>query len=50
MIFNDLFYSFKNWWVENEMSEQEFNQFERVESQHTRVRHDEDIREIIRVH
>nr|WP_263326357.1 hypothetical protein [Neobacillus sp. Marseille-Q6967] len=49
-MFNDIFFEVKNWWVRNTDNELGLEQFERIESQHTRIRHDEDIREVIRVH
>lgn len=45
---NDIWFELKNWWFGAEMDE--FEEFERIESKHTRVHHDEDINEIIRVH
>ena len=46
----DIFLEFKNWWLGKTVSCDEMDEFERIESQHTRVHHDEDIYEIIRIH
>ncbi|WP_170169037.1 hypothetical protein [Mesobacillus subterraneus] len=45
----DLIYEFKSWWF-TDMPKVGNEEFERIESKHTRVHHDEDIYEIIRVH
>ncbi|MEO2074051.1 MAG: hypothetical protein ABGX20_01345 [Bacillus sp. (in: firmicutes)] len=45
---NEILFELKNWWFGAEVNE--FDEFERIESKHTRVHHDEDIYEIIRVH
>lgn len=49
-MFDDLLLELRNWWKTNSTEEFSQQEFERVESKHTRIRHDEDIREIIRVH
>lgn len=49
-MFNDIFFELRNWWESNSANEFNIDEFERVESKHTRIRHDEDLREIIRVH
>lgn len=49
-MFDDFLLEFRNWWKVNEIEEVGLQEFERVESKHTRIRHDEDMREIIRVH
>lgn len=49
-MFTDLVFEFKNWWYGENLADMEMNEFERIESKHTRVHHDEDIYEIIRVH
>ncbi|MDQ1002522.1 hypothetical protein QFZ28_002922 [Neobacillus niacini] len=49
-MFTELFLEFKNWWFGESMYDEEIVEFERIESKHTRVHHDEDIYEIIRVH
>lgn len=46
----DLFFEFKNWWICNTGTCEDLNEFERIESKHTRVHHDDDIYEIIRIH
>jgi hypothetical protein len=46
----DVFYELKNWLFSNLNEKNEIEEFERLESKHTRVRHDEDIYEIIRIH
>ena len=46
----ELFLEFKNWWFGESMNSNEIEEFEWIESKHTRVHHDEDINEIIRVH
>ncbi|SEN06765.1 hypothetical protein SAMN05192533_108219 [Mesobacillus persicus] len=45
----ELILELKNWWYSDAVSE-ELEEFERIESKHTRVHFDEDIREEIRVH
>jgi hypothetical protein len=45
----DLIYEFKNWWI-GDLPKVGNEEFERIESKHTRVHHDEDIYETIRVH
>jgi hypothetical protein len=45
----DLIYVFKSWWI-GDLQRVGNEEFERIESKHTRVHHDEDIYEIIRVH
>jgi hypothetical protein len=47
---SDLIYEFKNWWMGASDRGNEMDEFERIESKHTRVHHDEDIYETIRVH
>lgn len=42
------FEALKEWWLGSDYSE--IDEFERIESKHTRVRYDEDIYEIIRIH
>ena len=48
MMLTEFLFELKNWWfgVPND----EVNEFERLESKHTRVHHDQDIYEIIRIH
>jgi hypothetical protein len=46
----EFFLEFKNWWFGESMYNVEIEEFERIESKHTRVHHDEDIFEMIRVH
>ncbi len=47
----DVFYEFKKWWFGLLSSEDDaIEEFIRMESKHTRVHHDEDIYEQIRVH
>ena len=46
----ELFLEFKNWWFGETMYNEEIEEFERIESKHTRVHHDEDIYEMIRIH
>lgn len=46
----ELFLEFKNWWLGESIFSNEIEEFERIESKHTRVHHDEDINEIIKVH
>jgi hypothetical protein len=45
----DLIYEFKSWWF-GDLPKVGNEEFERIESKHTRVHHDEDIYEVIRVH
>ena len=49
-MFNDFLFEFKNWWFGEAYPGIEMTEFERVESKHTRIHHDEDIFEEIRVH
>lgn len=44
----EILFGIKNWWFGAAGDESE--EFERIESKHTRVHHDEDINEIIRIH
>jgi hypothetical protein len=44
----EILFEIKNWWFGESINE--FDEFERIESKHTRVHHDQDIYEIIRVH
>lgn len=46
----DFVHEFKNWLFGASLPSVEMEEFERIESKHTRVHHDEDIFEIIRVH
>jgi hypothetical protein len=48
LVFDTIFFQIKNWWLEDKMDSME--EFELLESKHTRVHHDEDIKEVIRVH
>ena len=48
MMLTDFLFELKNWWFGETFDEIE--EFERLESKHTRVHHDENIYEIIRVH
>lgn len=50
MMLSDLIYEFKNWWMGASYHGIEMDEFERIESKHTRVHHDEDVYEEIRVH
>ena len=50
MMFNNLVFEVKTWWNGDPYPNDEINEFERIESKHTRVHHDEDIYEMIRVH
>jgi hypothetical protein len=47
-VFNYVYYELKNWWLGETVDRME--EFWLTESKHTRVHHDEDIYEIIRVH
>jgi hypothetical protein len=47
-VIDTIFFQIKNWWLEDKMDSIE--EFELLESKHTRVHHDEDINEVIRVH
>ncbi|WML44285.1 hypothetical protein [Neobacillus sp. PS3-40] len=47
---NKFIENLKNLQYRNTSKEIDINEFERLESKHTRVRHDEDLRENIRVH
>jgi hypothetical protein len=49
-MFTEMILEFKNWLFSGETLNEEIEEFERIESKHTRVVHDEDINEIIRVH
>ncbi|MDR7001098.1 hypothetical protein [Neobacillus niacini] len=49
-MFEDFFGNFRNLWAEKPADEIDIEEFYRLESKHTRIRHDEDLREIIRVH
>jgi hypothetical protein len=46
----ELILEIKNWWFGESLYSSEIEEFVRNESKHTRVHHDEDIYEIIRVH
>jgi hypothetical protein len=48
LMFNFIYYEFKNWWFGESIDPME--EFELLESQHTRVHHDVDIYEVIRIH
>lgn len=48
MMLTEMMVEIKKWWFGVTMDESQ--EFERIESKHTRVHHDEDIYEIIRVH
>lgn len=50
MMLTDLFIEIKNWLLNDSNSTDVLEEFERIESKHTRVHHDEDIFEIIRIH
>ncbi|WP_175596714.1 hypothetical protein [Bacillus sp. MRMR6] len=50
MMLTDLFIEIKNWLLNDSISTDALKEFERIESKHTRVHHDEDIYEIIRIH
>lgn len=50
MMLTDIIYEFKNWLLGDSVPKVGNEEFERIESKHTRVHHDEDIFEIIRVH
>lgn len=49
-VINDFFLELKNWWTTRTAEDMNDNEFERLESKHTRVRHDKDLQERIRVH
>ncbi|WP_177177267.1 hypothetical protein [Bacillus sp. MUM 116] len=49
-MFDDLFGDFRNLWTGKPTDEIDLEEFYRLVSKHTRIRHDEDLREIIRVH
>jgi hypothetical protein len=49
-MFTEIILDFKNWWFSGAAINEEIEEYERIESKHTRVIHDEDINEIIRVH
>jgi hypothetical protein len=44
----EILFQIKNWWFS--VSADPTDEFERIESKHTRIHHDEDISEIIRIH
>lgn len=46
----EILYEFKNWWFKESAANDDIEEFFRIESKHTRVHHDEEIYEIIRVH
>jgi hypothetical protein len=48
MLFNFFFFELKKWWTGDSIDPIE--EFEQIESKHTRVHHDERIYETIRVH
>jgi hypothetical protein len=48
MMLTDFLFELKNWWFGDSFDEIE--EFERLESKHTRVHHDQYMNEIIRVH
>jgi hypothetical protein len=48
MMLTNILTEFKNWWLGN--SKETFEEIERLESKHTRVRFDLDIHELIRIH
>ena len=48
MLLKNILIEFKNWWFG--MSKEEFEEIERLESKHTRVRFDFDVHELIRIH
>jgi len=48
IMINDFWFELKNWFFGEPIDKVE--EFERLESQHTRVHHDQNIHEIIRVH
>lgn len=47
-MFNYIYCELKNWWFDEPIDH--LDEFELIESKHTRVHHDDDIYEIIRVH
>lgn len=47
-MFTYIFFDLKNWWFGETVDR--YEEFELVESKHTRVHYDEDIYEVIRVH
>ncbi len=49
LMLTDIYYELKNWWVNGSSFVMENEEFERLESKHTRVHFDVDIYEIIRV-
>lgn len=49
-MFDQFFADIKNLWIGTSAEKIELDEFIRSETKHTRVRHDEDIREQIRVH
>ncbi|WP_210366664.1 hypothetical protein [Bacillus sp. REN3] len=49
-MFTDFIFEVKNWLFGDMYPVEEMNEFERIESKHTRVHHDQDIHETIRVH
>ena len=48
MMLTEFLFELKNWWFS--VSNAEVDEFERLESKHTRVHHDQYLNEIIRVH
>lgn len=48
MMLTEFLFELKNWWFG--VSNDEVDEFDRLESKHTRVHHDQDIYEIIRIH
>jgi hypothetical protein len=46
-VFNFIYYEFRSWWLGETVDM--MDEFQRMESQHTRVHHDDDIYEVIRV-
>lgn len=48
LVFNFIYFELKNWWFGEAIDPME--EFELIESKHTRVHHDVDIYETIRVH
>jgi hypothetical protein len=47
-MFDTIFFKIKNWWLSDKMGS--VGEFELLESKHTRVHHDVDVNETIRVH
>ncbi|MHC0038241.1 hypothetical protein [Pseudoneobacillus sp. C159] len=46
-MFNFIYYEFRNWWLGETVDM--MDEFQRMESQHTRVHYDDDIYEVIRI-